>query len=229
MKGREMEVRDMKRSRPTRRRTPLALLLSCAAASALALPWLAAPEARANGESTAFFLPNEAIGTLPGYWVDDAPWWAWLYFAGSCNIVDSQVATTAYVPECLMDAFVVAADGKGFVLLDHPADDDVVRMRVYGDVRLRFDSDLLASGAANIVGSVGALFAEGEASVVIGDRPSDVFALPAADGELALPVAPLAQGAFANFDVVLQGPSGVHGLLRFFDAPGVVMIKQDMP
>lgn len=214
---------------PTRSRwrSPLALLLPLAATSALALPWLALPEARAS--ETSFFLPNEAIGTLPGYWVDDAPWWAWLYFSGN-NIMDTQVATTAYVPECLMDAFIVGADGKGFVLLDHPSDPEVVRMRFYGDVRLRFDASMLASGTAEILGSIGALFANGQASVIVGGRPSDAFSLPECDGELDLPVAALASGSMPAFDVWVQSSNGgATGFLRLTKSTWTVRVWQDMP
>jgi hypothetical protein len=198
-------------------------LLAAIVASAA---WIATPRHAVGMDPSPFFLNNEAIGTLPGYWVDNPPWWIDLYFGGPGGIVETQAPTTCYVPKPLMKAFVLNASGKGIVLLDHTGVGDEVRMRFFGDVQLRFDLELLAGGTAKIGTTMGSKFAGGEAALIVGNRASNSFALPAAGQWLALPAGKSGPGGYCVHLAALDGSTAT---IAWVEGPLAVRVIQDMP
>ncbi len=200
----------------------------------LALPWSAPAHAsEPNGAGTApLVASNEAIGTLPCYWVDDGVWPVLNQLGATAKTMFSHAAVTAYVDECHIDELVHAANGFGFVLLDHIGSEGLVRMRFYGEVRLTLNRTLLMSGGAQLATTIGSHFNGGEGVLWWASAKSSVFTLPAAGSALPLSMPSLlASGSLKGSGLTfwLKSKWNNVGRVVVIDKNSQVLVAQEMP
>ncbi len=143
-----------------------------------------------GGNGAGLLAANEAIGTLPTWWVEDDAVLPLSFLAVMYDAYSSQVSFEAYVAEDQVQNLFVDAGGAGFALLNYTGawvgNQPQIRVRVFGHVTVALN--LAAAGAPGVstVSRIGSAFDNGWVQWATGIKISSLMPVWSVGGGVAL-------------------------------------------